>query len=131
MKNKINKSPIVDIKYLNIPNICFSLTNKDDDREIEYSEQRQIRGFDDSETWSLTDTICHFVLPRLERFKEINGGTPTQLTEEEWRIILDKMDIAFRLTCRDKGSRIWNKDESKQIEEGLDLFREWFMALWW
>ena len=122
---------VVDIKYSKVPNICFSLTNEDDNREIEFSKQRQLRGFDDSETWSLTDTICHFILPRLQRFKEINASTPAQLTEQEWNDILNKMIIALQLTCKDKGSRIWSEEESKQIDEGLDLFREWFMALWW
>ena len=41
------------------------------------------------------------------------------------------MIIALQLTCKDKGSRIWSEEESKQIDEGLNLFREWFMALWW
>ena len=120
-----------DIKYLNIPNICFSLTEETDNREPIYSAQRQLRGFDDSETWSLTDTICLFILPRLQRFKEINASTPAQLTEREWNDILDKIIISLQLTCKDRGLRIWTEEESKQINEGLDLFREWFMALWW
>ena len=118
-----------DIKYLNIPNICFSLTEETDNREPIYSEQRQLRGFDDSETWSLTDTICLFILPRLQRFKEINASTPAQLTEKEWNDILDKIIISLQLTCKEKGLRIWTEEESKQINEGLGLFREWFIML--
>lgn len=124
-------SSIIDIKKLNIPNVCFSLIDSDDERNNEYSKQRLIRGFDDSETWSLTDTICNFIIPRLIRFKEINASTPAQLTEEEWNDILNKMIIAFQLTTRDNGSRNWTNYESKQINEGLDLFRKWFMHLWW
>ena len=45
--------------------------------------------------------------------------------------ILDKIIISLQLTCKEKGLRIWTEEESKQIDEGLDLFREWFMALWW
>ena len=107
---------VVDVKYLKVPNICFSLTDKTDDREPDYVKQRQLRGFDDSETWSLTDTICHFILPRLQRFKEINASTPAQLTEQEWNAILDKMIVAFQLTCKDNGSRNWSEEESKQIQ---------------
>ena len=124
------KNGVVDIKYSKVPNICFSLTDKTDNREIEYAKQRQLRGFDDSETWSLTDTICRFIIPRLKRFKEVSG-TPSQLSEEDWNIILDKMILAFELTTREDGIRIWSEEESKQIDEGLNLFREWFMALWW
>ena len=125
------KKTNIDIKHLNIPNVCFSLTDSDDSREIDYSKQRILRGFDDSETWSLTDTICNFIIPRLIRFKEISATIPRQLTEDEWNLILDKMINAFQLTSKDNGSRIWTDDESNQIKEGLDLFREWFMGLWW
>jgi len=64
MKNK--KDP----KYLGIPNICFSLTDKNDVREKKFKKQRLKRGFDDSETWSLRDTIAKFIIPRLKRFKK-------------------------------------------------------------
>jgi len=57
----------VDVKYLGIPNICFSLTDKDDKREIDFIKQRIERGFDDSETWSLRDSMALFILPRLKR----------------------------------------------------------------
>ena len=106
-------------------------TDKDDDREIEFSKQRQLRGFDDSETWSLTDTICRFIIPRLKRFKEVNDAIPYPLSMEEWNSILSKMLLAFELMAREDGTRMWNDKESKEIEEGLDLFREWFLALWW
>ncbi len=59
----------IDIKHIGIPNICFSLTSNDDKREVSYSEQRKERGFDDSETWSLSDTIANFIIPRLEKIQ--------------------------------------------------------------
>lgn len=121
----------IDIRYSNIPNICFSLVDENDYREKKYSKQRKKRGFDDSETWSLTDTISRFILPRLQRFKKIHSGMPVTLTTEEWNDILDKMILAFELTNRDNGIRDWSEEESKQVDEGLDLFREWFLNLWW
>ena len=45
---------------------------KDDYRHPKFKEQRKERGFDDTETWCLDSTITSFVLPRLERFKELN-----------------------------------------------------------
>ena len=121
-----------DIKYLGIPNVCFSLTNKKDDkRESKFSEQRKEIGFDDSETWSLTDTIARFIIPRLKRFKEVNNGVPYGHTEESWDIVLDKMILSFELTCRDSGSRDYSDDERIQLNEGLDLFRKYFFELWW
>ena len=120
-----------DIKHLGIPNICFSLTDSYDDREKDFKKQRIERGFDDSETWSLTDTISNFIIPRLKRFKEIAGGVPCEMTSDEWNLILDKMVRSFELTARNEGDRIWSKEEEKELDEGLDLFREWFFALWW
>ena len=120
-----------DIKYLNIPNVCFSLTDKKDKREKEFSKQRIERGFDDSETWSLDSSIASFTVPRLKRFKEVNNGAPFQLNIEEWNIILDKMITSFELILENSGSCIWNEGEEKQVNEGLDLFRNYFFDLWW
>jgi len=58
----------IDVKYLNIPNICFSLTETDDERETKFKQQRIERGFVDSETWGLNHTIVSFIIPRLERY---------------------------------------------------------------
>jgi hypothetical protein len=51
----------VDVKYLGVPNICFSLTDKNDKRGIEFTKQRIERGFDYSKTWSLRDSIALFI----------------------------------------------------------------------
>ena len=125
MKNK------KDIKYLGIPNVCFSLTDNKDERETKFSEQRKEVGFDDTETWSLTDTISRFIIPRLKRFKAVNNGVPHGQTEESWDMILDKMVLSFELTCRDSGSRDYTDEERIQLNEGLDLFRKYFFELWW
>lgn len=131
MTKKQNKTK-PDIKYLNIPNICFSLTDKKDKRELKFIEQRKEQGFDDSETWSLTDTICHFIIPRLKRFKIVNDGSPARISSlNEWHIIIDKIILSLELVSRDNGNRIWTDTEYQQINEGLDLFREYFLDLWW
>lgn len=65
------KTEPIDIKHLNIPNVCFSLTDKDDKREEKFKQQRIDQGFDDSETWSLDHTIASFIIPRLERYQEL------------------------------------------------------------
>jgi hypothetical protein len=121
----------VDIKYIDVPNICFSLTDSNDDREPKYAEQRKERGFDDSETWSLTDTIGNFILPRLIRFNEVNNGYPHGLTMRKWRNKVKLMITAFTLIVRDEGIRIYTAKEEEQIEKGLNAFREYFMHLWW
>lgn len=131
LRVNIDSNGTIDIKYINVPNICFSLTDKNDDREPKYSEQRKTRGFDDSETWSLTDTIANFIIPRLERFDEVNIGYPPDLTMRKWRNKIKSMIIAFKLIARDEGIRIYTPEEEKQIDKGLKNFRDYFMHLWW
>jgi hypothetical protein len=110
-----------DVKYMNIPNICFSLTDKDDKREIEYKKQRIERGFDDSETWSLTDTICGFLIPRLKRFKECANVIPESTTREEWNVILDKMIFAFtHIISTDSSPK--NRFEKKLAKEYIETY---------
>ena len=123
-----SKTSLIDIKQLNIPNICFSLTENDDNREVEYSKQRKMRGFDDSETWSLTDTIVNFSLPRLERYLEI---TKTMNDSDEYINELESVVKSFKLIIRDRGARNFNNTEQQTVDKGLDLFRELFMGLWW
>jgi hypothetical protein len=121
----------VDPKYLGIPNICFSLPRKDDDREPVFSKQRMERGFDNSETWSLCGTIAEFTLPRLRVYAESAKYTyPGNLTSKKWRSILKKMIIALELITRNGGTWNFNETEQDQLEEGLDLFREYFLCLW-
>lgn len=129
MSKKVNDKP--DPKYLGIPNICFSLTDEKDSREGGFAKQRKERGFDNSETWSLFDTIVRFSLPRLKVFAESASWThPYGLGDKRWKKILDDIIIAFELIIRNDGSCIWNKKEEKQVEKGLDLFREYFFNLW-
>ncbi len=84
--------------------------------------QRRRRGFDDSELWSLDDTILRFILPRLKRFRAAGrAGWPgpeaifdidyeeyqklsddeqedlSRRSIEEWDRMLDKMIRAIEL----------------------------------
>lgn len=120
----------IDIKYLGIPNICFSITNQDDKREAEYAKQRMSRGFDNSELWSLRDTIARFIHPRLKAFAENNCSIPYGIESEDWINILNKMIRAFELVFRDDGSFILTDEEQKEYDEGFKLFYEYFLALW-
>ena len=122
-RNEIAKT---DIKYLGVPNICFSLTDKDDSRESEYSEQRISRGFDDSETWALANTIAKFIIPRLKRFIEISNDHFIRSTHD-YELFLRSLE----LINRDNGSWIFTESEENELEKGLKLFPEIFQTLWW
>jgi len=117
-----------DIKYMGIPNICFSLTDDNDEREVEFKQQRLSRGFDDSETWSLRDTIAKFIIPRLERYLEVseNYVNNTKETEEITQFL-----TAMKLIARNNGIAIYDDAEEKQIKQGLKKFTKIFMGLWW
>lgn len=118
-----------DIKYLGVPNICFSLTKKNDDREKKFSRQRVERGFDDSETWSLTDTIANFIIPRLKRYDEIASET----IKRDDELVQDTQDAikALELIVRDDGTHLFTDEEYNQVKVGLDKFSKIFMGLWW
>lgn len=98
-------------------------------RRIKHWWQRRTRGWDDSDTWSLDFTIAKFVLPRLKRFREIDFGHPSNTSEEAWYKILDKMIYAMEFNARD--GIITNRKEDKKIQEGNELFGEYFNSLWW
>ena len=119
----------VDIKYLGVPNVCFSLTDKEDKRDKGFAEQRIKRGFDDSETWSLRDTISNFIIPRLERYQEI----APEMIQREPELVdnINKLLEAFKLISRDDGALILTKEEEKKMVDGLNQFSKVFMSLWW
>ena len=119
----------IDIKYSGIPNICFSLTKKDDDREKEYSKQRIERGFDNSETWSLGDTIANFIVPRLELYIEL--ANKMIVIEGDFKEGLESFLDAMKLLSRDNGIRIFNDEEKERVEKGLKAFPDIFHGLWW
>jgi hypothetical protein len=112
----------IDPKYLGIPNINFSLTNKEDYREEKFKKQRIEMGFDDSEGWSFDITIANFILPRLKYFKNTFG--------EETERKCDKIILALELIVRNGGDRIWTIQETKEINKGLKLLSKYFLQLW-
>ena len=129
MSDKNKQRHDIDFKYMKIPNICFSLTDVDDKREIEFRKQRIERGFDDSETWSLRDTIANFIIPRLERYEEIAKETLHRepSLEKDIKCFLN----AMKLVARDNGAMILTKEEEKQMWQGINSFSKIFMSLWW
>jgi len=94
----------LDPKYLKIPNICFSLLDKDDKRQKKYSQQRIKNGFDDSETWSLDLVIAQFIVPRLEKFIELSSHIVKKDCDEYTIQLWKNIDIvleAFKLLLKE------------------------------
>jgi hypothetical protein len=115
-----------------------------DKRYKKYAKQIKTRGFSGEETWNLDLVIAEFILPRLIEFRKTQAGIPgcfmdknyeelskkeqkldDKKSKKEWNDCVDKMIIAFDIIT--KGTVF---SEGAKVDEGLDLFRKYFFALW-
>lgn len=109
-------------------NIISKLT-----RRIEWFFQRRTRGWDDRDLWSLDITIAKFIVPRLKFYHTNYCGWPAGLSKKEWKEITGKMLYAFELIADEEhlpGSEDFEK-YNKIMQDGLDLFRQYYFNLWW
>lgn len=100
-------------------------------RAIKFFWQRRIRGFDDSETWSMDNSLSKLILPRLKRFKKVKIGSPSSLSKEEWDQIIDRMIYSFEWLAAGKQFESENEIEIKKVNEGLHFFAKYYRDLWW
>ena len=125
---------------------------KDDDRYKRYVEFKKEHGFSPDETWDMKTNIAVFIVPRLKKFKTVQGdlgGHPSCFeTVGEWQVALDKMIFAFESYLKDSfyipqeyldkyGDEYGSGKEKAEdaywndVREGLHLFAEYFGCLWW
>lgn len=119
----------VDPKHIDVPNICFSLTKENDEREEAFSKQRVERGFDDSETWSLDYTLARFLLPRLKRYLELSRKVIYRPKEEEQK--LDDLVKMLELIIKDGDGDNLSIEEKIHIGKSLPYLSELLFSLWW
>jgi hypothetical protein len=98
-----------------------------DRRSWLFLRQRLTRGWDDSATWNLDQELSKLILPRLRRFREISGGRPPELTQEQWGYALLDMENAFKILAHEPWDT--SKAEDACIDRGLKLFCEYYRAL--
>jgi hypothetical protein len=116
-------------------------------RPVKFLFQRVTRGWDDSCLWSLDYNILLFIYPRLKALREMpphgtpmhpmevypeghdQAGDPRALTEKEWDSILGEILDGFKLVV-DADCYPLDPEQHAQLENSLDLFRQWFFALW-
>lgn len=96
-------------------------------RRIKHCFQIITTGWCDVDTWSLDVRHGEWIIPRLKKFKEIKNGNPSDITEQEWDIILDKMIYSFEYTLSDD----YYTKRDKKFEEGINLFAKYYSNLWW
>ena len=122
----------IDPYDLNVPNVNFTLVDKDDDRFEKLKQERLNQGFDVSETWSLKSTMSKFIYPRLVEYQK--QANDKLLRDQE---LIDKIDAlieSFRLFNQLEDGKILLSDIEetyKVIDEGLKYFPEVFHSLWW
>lgn len=59
--------------------------------------QKKIRNIKYKDFINLDETLAKFILPRLKFFKKKTYTSPQYLSLEEWKDILDKMILSFKL----------------------------------
>ena len=111
---------------------------------FKHLRQRWTRGFDDTELWSLDETIAEFALPRLKAFREREKmgypfdirsklGYPDEHTDaaadecctKHWQWILGEM-IFFL----DKEQWHFDQRQTARYVEAQQLFGQYFGDLW-
>lgn len=108
----------------------------EDERQVGWADQRRDRGFDDTELWGLDDAFARFILPRLKALRQQKLESPSAKMElTAWYGLLDRMIRAFELLLPEGGGA-WSRGtltdrERAQVQEGLDLFRQYFFSLSW
>jgi hypothetical protein len=130
----------LSIKPEGLKNICFSVADdvyeKDLVKKEQYRQQRFERGFDDTETWHMDRTVALFIIPRLQRFIEVNNGTPIGETEESYdekiRFIISAFENYY---VSDQYYNSVDIEERKKLTDDVRqaveyLSKLWF-ELWW
>jgi len=119
---------------IGITNVNFSvpLSNPTEERLEEFRKQRLERGFDDTETWNLDNTIALFIVPRLKRFKEVTDCYPYGYESiENWKEAIQKMIDGFELWITHDKWDHRDVEKHKKVDEAIQLFAKEFKALWW
>lgn len=115
------------MKALSPYSLAHQLSDKG--RYETFKAQHEERGFDDTELWNLDVSIAKFIFPRLKAFSK-SGCRPGHLEEEEWLEILNKMIRSFELMSDDVDAFSYDAKINMEIEEGLELFHQYYRNLW-
>ena len=114
--------------------IAEEVYSGDSEKLEKYKKQRDERGFDDTETWHIDKTLALFLIPRLERFIEVNNGFPCGETEESFNeklnFILKSFQEYYYNEC-DEVSLDLEKERLKNAKEAAVLLGVIWFDLWW
>lgn len=107
----------------------------DDLRHEEWKKEREIYGFDETETWNLCDTMYGFIYERLKMFNECNGvNTEFYKLEYKGQILtmqecIDRILKSLELAIKNPVS--YKEDIIDATQEAMELLALCHGTLWW
>ena len=116
-------------------------------RDIKWFFQRGTKGYANSDVWVLCDYYLDIFIGGLSHLKENLSGYPTNLTEEKWNEILQKMidgfkrvkyienDEWFEIEDIDEKDfmeswKKYEKEKNKVFKDTMKLFTKYFFSFW-
>lgn len=102
------------------------------ERQMRFYIQRDYRGFDSSELWSLDNKILDYLVPRLERFYIACEGHGWASGDGYTKAsgIVEKILRGFKLLKEADYYHYFTKSEVDTINQSFNLFKKHFGDLW-
>lgn len=103
--------------------------------------QRGRRGWSDEDIWNFNWYLIFVISPALRRLAEKANGHPVELTETEWKEILNKIADGLEAPSKEEEKylneavdlnkqMILDKKAYKRQDEALKLLAKYFPDLW-
>lgn len=118
------------MKKKQLNNFSIAHTIKDNPRQKVWRKQRKKRGFDDREVWNLHYTMYQFMIPRLERFRDITISFPSAETVESYNEKLNFIIDSFKARYELYEKCDVSIKEEKEIRENADKAAFLLGMLW-
>jgi len=118
------------MKKKQLNNFSIAHTIKDNPRQKVWRKQRKKRGFDDTEVWNLHYTMYQFMIPRLERFRDITISLPSAETVESYNEKLNFIIDSFKARYELYEKCDVSIKEEKEIRENADKAAFLLGMLW-
>ena len=118
------------MKKKQLNNFSIAHTIKDNPKQKVWRKQRKKRGFDDTEVWNLHYTMYQFMIPRLERFRDITISFPSTETVESYNEKLNFIIDSFKARYELYEKCDVSIKEEKEIRENADKAAFLLGMLW-
>lgn len=118
------------MKKKQLNNYSIAYTMKNNPNQKIWRKQRKKRGFDDTEIWNLHYTMYQFMIPRLERFRDIAMSFPVSETSESYNEKLNFIIDSFKARYELYEKHGVSIKEEKEIRENADRAAYLLGVLW-